>query len=193
LNAVAKQLSASPGVDVVEMDKNAVAVRVTYDTMTVSPERLDEVVQAKGFPWSRDRETGSWAPEIEFPDAMDVEKICHEGEEVDLTAHLASGKVTVFDFYAPWCGPCRVVTHELKDILSTRDDVAVRKVNIVDWDRPVVAQHLQGVANIPFVIIFGKEGQRVAAITGVKKEEIREAILKAGGPVLGPTTEETTP
>ncbi len=189
LSAVAQELSASPGVDEAKMDKTAVAVRVTYDSSVASPDALDQIVQAKGFLWNRASTAGSWAPEITFPDSMDVQKISHGGEVVDLNAHLAAGKVTVVDFYALWCGPCRVVTHELKKIMAERSDVALRKVNIVDWDRPVVAQHLQGVVNIPHVLVFGKDGQQVAAITGVKKRAIREAILKAGGPAPAPPSE----
>jgi thiol-disulfide isomerase/thioredoxin len=193
LSAVAQELGARPGVDAAKMDKNAVEVRVTYDTTAVSPDGLDQVVEAKGFPWSHESGAGSWAPEILFPASMDVKTISHDGEAVDLAAHLAPGKVTVIDFYAPWCGPCRVVTHELKEVMSKRSDVALRKVNIVDWDRPVVAQHLQGVVNIPYVLVFGKDGQRVAAITGLKKEALREAILKAGGPAPSLASEPTNP
>jgi len=193
LIAVAQELSGSPGVEEATTEKNTVAVRVMYDTSVITPEGLDQVVQSKGFPWSRDRSSGSWAPEIPFPASMDVQKISHEGEEIDLKAHLAAGKITVFDFYAPWCGPCRVVTHELKQIMLEREDVALRKVNIVDWDRPVVRQHLQGVANIPYVQVYGPDGKRVAAITGVKKDALRAAIEQAGGSRPSPSSEETEP
>lgn len=193
LSAVAKQLSQRDGVVTAEVDKSAVVVRVTYDTTAISPEGLDEVVAAKGFSWSRELETGSWAPEIAFPEGTDVQTISHDGEAVDLTAHLAPGKVTVFDFYAPWCGPCRVMTRELKEIVASRSDVAVRKVNIADWDRPVVAQHLKGVANIPYLLLFGKDGQRLLALVGVKKQELRQAIAQAGGPTPAPADDSSPP
>tara|TARA_B100000530_G_scaffold332192_2_gene278120 strand:- start:78 stop:620 length:543 start_codon:yes stop_codon:yes gene_type:complete len=180
-------------VEQAKTDKNAVSVRVTYDASVATPRGLDEVVQAKGFPWSRERAQGSWAPEIPFPESLDVQKISLAGEEVELAAHLAPGKVTVFDFFAAWCGPCRVVTHEIKQIMLARDDVALRKVNIVDWDRPVVRQHLQGVTNIPHVLVYGPDGTRVAAITGVKKDALRAAIEQAGGSAPAPSSEESEP
>ena len=189
LGSVAKDLSERPGVSETRVDKDRVAVEVVYDVTAETEEGLDQAVEAKGFQWSRDAEAGSWAPEIPFPEGMDVQKVSHDGEVFDLTAQLVAGKVTVFDFYAPWCGPCRVVTHELKSIMGERSDVALRKANIVDWDRPVVAQHLKGVANIPFLLVYGKDGTKVAAITGVKKRELREAIVKAGGPAPAPSSE----
>ncbi|MBD88937.1 MAG: hypothetical protein CL940_01180 [Deltaproteobacteria bacterium] len=193
LSSVAHELSERPGVEQAKTDKNAVSVRVTYDASVATPRGLDEVVQAKGFPWSRERAQGSWAPEIPFPESLDVQKISLAGEEVELAAHLAPGKVTVFDFFAAWCGPCRVVTHEIKQIMLARDDVALRKVNIVDWDRPVVRQHLQGVTNIPHVLVYGPDGTRVAAITGVKKDALRAAIEQAGGSAPAPSSEESEP
>ena len=86
LSSVAHELSERPGVEQAKTDKTAVSVRVTYDASVATPRGLDEVVQSKGFPWSRERAQGSWAPEIPFPESLDVQKISLAGEEVELAA-----------------------------------------------------------------------------------------------------------
>lgn len=90
----------------------------------------------------------------------DVRVIAH-GEKVDLAAHLAAGKTTVFDFYAPWCPPCRVLGPALERLSAAQPDrLAIRKVDIVDWTTPVVDQH--GIEALPHLILYDASG-RVAA------------------------------
>lgn len=98
--------------------------------------------------------------EAETIGSGDVKVIAH-GQEVDLSAHLASGKHTVFDFYAPWCPPCRVLGPALERLSAAQPDrLAIRKVDIVDWTTPVVDQH--GIEALPHLILYDPSG-RVAA------------------------------
>jgi thiol-disulfide isomerase/thioredoxin len=195
LKSVAKVVGSQDGVIEAKVDKHKVEVRVSYAAGATSPESLDAVVAEQGYTWKREAGVGFWAPEIPFDASMDVTKISSQGEAVDITPHLAPGKVTVVDFYAAWCGPCRVMTHEIKTILGERNDVALRKIDIVDWDRPVVAQHLKGVERLPHVKVYGKDGALVASITGVKKAALRDAVITGGGPAPEPTPApgETSP
>lgn len=90
----------------------------------------------------------------------DVKVIAH-GEKVDLAAHLVSGKNTVFDFYAPWCPPCRVLGPALERLAAAQPDrLAVRKVDIVDWTTPVVDQH--GIESLPHLILYDPAGRVLA-------------------------------
>lgn len=91
----------------------------------------------------------------------DILVIAH-GEEVDLTAHLAAGKHTVFDFYAAWCPPCRKLSPALERLAARHPDrLAIRKVDIVDWTMPVAAQH--GVVSLPYLMLYDDRGVRTAA------------------------------
>jgi thiol-disulfide isomerase/thioredoxin len=104
----------------------------------------------------------------------DVRTITH-GEEVDLEAHVVRGKYTVFDFYAAWCPPCRVLSPALERLaVSQIERLAIRKVDIVDWTMPVASQH--GVESLPFLVLFDPEGRKVA--TG---EEVFAVLLKVFG------------
>lgn len=72
---------------------------------------------------------------------------------------IASGTALV-DFYADWCGPCRMVSPIVDEIAEERGDVSVGKVN-VDDENGLAMKY--GVMSIPTLIIFqdGKEKTRI--------------------------------
>lgn len=96
----------------------------------------------------------------ETGDAGDV-KVISDGEPVDLAAHAVKGKFTIFDFYADWCAPCRMLDPQLRKLANVRPDVAIRKIDVLDWSSPVVAQH--GIEGLPHMVLFGPDGSLVAA------------------------------
>jgi thioredoxin-like negative regulator of GroEL len=106
----------------------------------------------------------------------DIAVITH-GKEVDLAAHVAPGKYTVFDFYAPWCPPCRVLGPALERLAGrAHARLALRKVDIVDWTEPVARQY--GVESLPYLVLYDDRGQQVAAgdeVFSVLKREFGEA------------------
>ncbi len=83
-----------------------------------------------------------------------------DGEAVDLKAHLAPGKYTIFDFYADWCPPCRALAPELQKLAERDSRVAIRTIDVVDWASPVVAQH--GIEGLPHMILYDPSGSRLA-------------------------------
>jgi thioredoxin-like negative regulator of GroEL len=124
------------------------------------------------------------------PAGADVKVIAH-GEEVDLAAHIAAGKTTVFDFYAPWCPPCRVLGPALERLAAAQPErLAIRKVDIVDWTTPVVAQH--GIEALPHLVLYDGTGRVVADGDSVYPElerlfgDAAKEVIRAG------TGEETT-
>ena len=81
------------------------------------------------------------------------------------------------DFWAPWCGPCRVVAPVLEEIAAERPDLRVVKLNVDDNQR-TAAQY--GVMSIPTMILF-KNGQPAKTIIGAYPKKRLEAELE---PVL---------
>lgn len=98
--------------------------------------------------------------DIAPPQEGDVVTLAKPGEEVDLAANLVAGKFTIYDFYADWCPPCRALDVELRGMAARHENLAVRRVDIVDWTTPVVKQH--GFESLPFIVLFGPDGQEIA-------------------------------
>ena len=91
---------------------------------------------------------------------------------------ISDASVAMVDFWASWCGPCKMVAPFIEEVAQKYDGkVLVGKVN-VEEEMPLAQQF--GVMNIPTVIFFkdGKEVQREAGLTpGVSPAEVYGKIL----------------
>ena len=86
-------------------------------------------------------------------------------------------QVLLVDFWAPWCGPCKMVAPTLNEIAETETDITIGKVN-VDHNQDLAKKYK--VRNIPTMLIF-KNGVEVGRIVGVKTKkailsEVRSAV-----------------
>jgi len=94
--------------------------------------------------------------------------------EATFDAAIASGTVLV-DFWAPWCGPCRMQTPILDDVAEQLGDQAtIAKVNVDD--APGVAAKY-GIRSIPTLIVF-KDGQPAQQFVGVQQAPTLVAALQ---------------
>jgi thiol-disulfide isomerase/thioredoxin len=105
-----------------------------------------------------------------------VEVISH-GAHVDINRHLALGKVTVVDFYADWCGPCRQLSPSLEQMARTDPEIALRKIDIVNWKTAVVKQF--NIRSIPQVNVYNRGGRLIGTVVGTDVGDIKRYVAQA--------------
>lgn len=145
------------------------------------------------------KKVGDWCPEHDIPESQCL--ICHpdltfealptlppdadltwlsrEGEDVpSLDSQAVQGKVTIFDFYADWCAPCRKIDAHVYRLLQQRQDLALRKLNVVSWETPLAKRHLAQVPSLPYLVVYGSDGKLVRAIAGFDLAALDKAIAE---------------
>lgn len=102
---------------------------------------------------------------------MSVLHINHESFEKIIAQN---GKTVLVDFWATWCGPCRMIAPVLEEVAKERPDVTVCKVD-VDEERDLALEY--GVSSIPTLLVF-RDGKVVNQSIGAMPKERILAMLQ---------------
>lgn len=99
--------------------------------------------------------------------------VIHITKENFASEVMASPKAVLLDFWAEWCGPCRMVGPILDEISDERNDIKVGKIN-VDQQPELAAQF--GVMSIPMLAVM-KDGKIMNSSVGARPKEQILALL----------------
>lgn len=105
-----------------------------------------------------------------------VETIRGKGARIDIKEHMPRGKVTIIDFFADWCGPCKAISPHLESLANSDPDVVLRKIDIVTWDTPVVKQYR--ISSVPNMRVYDANGRQVGKATS-SLSEVKAYVAKA--------------
>ncbi|MGC2434245.1 MAG: thioredoxin family protein [Desulfobaccales bacterium] len=108
-----------------------------------------------------------------------------EGSAMALQTLPVQGKVTLVDFFSPFCPPCMYLAPLLKQLAQKRRDLEIIELNInrpevqgrIDWQSPL-AQQL-GLHSIPHFLIFGPQG-RLTAQGPEARQQVVDWLREAG-------------
>jgi len=122
---------------------------------------------------------GNYIPWQTAAATADVKQIAMDGEDVaDLAPHLALGKITIVDFSAKWCEPCRELDAHVLKLAAARTDIAYRKLDVGDWDTPLGKRYLKGVKELPYVLFFDRSGKQVETQTGLDLAKLDATLAR---------------
>jgi thioredoxin 1 len=91
----------------------------------------------------------------------------------DFEETIKKNKIVVVDFWAEWCGPCRMFAGTFEEFSKENTDVLCAKVNV---DQAPVTSGKYNVMSIPTIIIF-KDGKIVAQKTGALPKPMLKAFV----------------
>ena len=103
--------------------------------------------------------------------AGQISDVTDETFEVEV---LESETAVLVDFWAPWCGPCRVVSPVLEEINAEREDLRVVKLNVDENQETAVRYE---VLSIPTMILF-RDGEVAKKLIGAQPKARIEAELE---------------
>jgi thiol-disulfide isomerase/thioredoxin len=178
---IRKELKKVGGVKKVEFDSKKVELTVRMDDGVSDEAVLSAVDRAGAKEGLRLKAVvgagqGAYLPQEAYPAGTDVRTLTTDGSAVGPLEKLrVAGKHTVFDVYADWCGPCRGVDARLHEIVAQRADVAVRKLNVVDFDTPLAKELGSTFEALPYLIVFSPSGKKTE-IVGADLDALDKAL-----------------
>jgi thiol-disulfide isomerase/thioredoxin len=115
--------------------------------------------------WTPPPKAGANDPPADDWKGLDVAVAGETGTAIDLVP--VPHKITVFDLWAPWCKPCLMLDKQLAALVRKHaKDIAVRKLNVGDWDSPAAQRYLGDNAVLPHIEVYNADGKKLLSEGG---------------------------
>ena len=177
VNTAIRILKQIDGVDSVSVDLNSKqAIVIAYSKMTEKD--LKTALDTKtNFEALFAGETLPQPLTEKEKEGLDIKTI-KGGNKIKFTDHLAQGKITIFDFYADWCNPCKIFSPKVERLLLEQNMLALRKVDVVDWKSNLAKQLTKKykLPFLPFTLIFDDKGNLLGKVEGNNIEKVKKII-----------------
>lgn len=79
----------------------------------------------------------------------------------------------IFDFYAIWCGPCKMLSPILDEIQQTNQDINIKKIN-TDENKEITQQY--NVVSVP-TVVFVKDNKEICRFNGFKSKDYIQSLI----------------
>jgi copper chaperone CopZ len=174
---IKKALKPIKGVKKTEFDQVKVELTVRLADH-VTDEEVVSAIETTGLKAVPGAGQGAYVPHEGYPADADVQLLSPDGRAVGSLERLrVEGKHTVFDVYADWCGPCRLVDARLREIVGQRSDVAVRRLNVISFETPLASELGPSFTALPYLVVFSPSGKRTD-IEGADFAKLDKALAK---------------
>lgn len=97
-------------------------------------------------------------------------------EKNNLKEIIESNKIVVVDFFANWCGPCKMLSPLLEEINSEDENIKIVKVNV---DNSQFLANYFDIKSIPTLVLL-KDGQFIHRLTGFRPKSVIKKLISQG-------------
>ena len=126
--------------------------------------RKEQIARLKHMKEMRERQEA-----LERGDKGDIKIIRNKGANMAMSQVIVLGKITIVDFFADWCGPCKRLSPYLEEMVHNNPtEACLRKIDIVNWNTPIVKQY--NIKSIPNVRIYDRNGRPIGTPTSSLQE-----------------------
>ncbi len=143
------------------------------------------------FDWFRREPPVPAAAPAAVPAADGGDQHSHDAPVIDVDDAsfftMLDGRVTIADFWAPWCGPCKVLHPMFDQQAVAHADDGLRFVRVNVDDSPGVASAFN-IMSIPTIIVFDADGHEIDREIGLPSRRRLDQLVRSAGLLATPTT-----